>query len=84
MRILLAAALLATATPALADETSGVIVAFDRVANVLVLEDSTVWTLSAALALPENLVAGEKVHIVYTSEGDNGVKSVDAVHRMDG
>ena len=39
-------ALLALAAPALADETSGTVLAYDRVAMVIVLDDKTVYQLS--------------------------------------
>lgn len=83
MRTLLAAALLAAAvsTPALADETTGTLVAFDRKANVIVMEDKTIWELSAETVLPDDLAAGEIVTIVFTSTGDDGVKSVDEIVR---
>ena len=83
MRYLLAlAAFAALATPALADETTGKIVAFDRKANVLVMEDKTIWKLSDQTVIPEDLTAGETIKITFTSAGDDGVKSVDQLERM--
>lgn len=83
MRYLLAlAAFAALATPALADETTGTIVAFDRKANVLVMEDKTIWKLSDQTVIPEDLVAGETIKIIFTSTGDDGVKSVDQLERL--
>ena len=64
MRVLLtSAALIVSAIPALADNTSGTVLAFDRVAHVLVLDDKTVWNLPPDLMLPENLAAGETITI---------------------
>ncbi len=80
MRIVLLAALLA-ASPAIADETSGVILAFDRVANRIVLTDKTVWEVTADVTLPENLAAGDKVTFVYESAGEDGFAKFDSVTR---
>ena len=83
MRTLLAfAAFAALATPALADTTTGTILAFDRKANVLVMNDKTVWQLSAQTVMPEDLEAGEVIKITFTSVGDDGVKSVDMLERQ--
>ncbi|MBS0125593.1 hypothetical protein [Thetidibacter halocola] len=82
MRILPLAVIAAlAASPVLADETSGTVLAFDRVAHVIVLSDNTIWQLAADQAVPENLVAGEKVTIVFTSAGENGVAKIDSLTR---
>lgn len=80
MRILLAAALLAAA-PAFADETSGTVLAFDRVAGLIVLEDKTVWEVSADVTLPDNLAAGDMVTFVYESAGEDGFTKFESVTR---
>lgn len=68
------------ASPALADSTSGVVVAFDRVDHVLILDDKTVWDLSPAGDLvPEGLRAGDQVTIEYNSAGDSGVGKITAI-----
>ena len=83
MRYLLGlAALVALASPVLADETTGTIVAFDRKANIIVMEDKTVWRLSDNTTVPEDLAAGDTIKITFTSSGDEGVKSVDQLERM--
>ena len=84
MRALIAAALLYAVTPAFADSgsTTGKIAAFDRVSNIIVMEDKTVWQLNANTILPENLLAGEEVTIRFRYSGDNGVTSVDALERL--
>lgn len=79
MRILLAAALLAIATPVLADQTSGVVLAYDRVDHIIVMEDKTVWPLGANTVVPDDLKAGDAVTIDFTSGGESGVASVEAV-----
>ena len=82
MRTFLTASLLAAAlfTPALADETTGEVLAFDRIDHILVLTDKTIWNLGPNLDVPEGLKAGDIVHIVYTSDGDNGVVGVNELH----
>lgn len=83
MRILSGIAALALlAGPALADSTTGTILAFDRVSLILVMEDMTVWQISADAKKPDDLVAGDTVKITYTSAGDNGVASVQSLERL--
>ena len=79
MRILFAVALLAAATPALADTTTGTIVAFDRQADVIVMGDKTIWQLNPNTLIPADLAAGDTITIEFTSTGDDGVRSVDAL-----
>lgn len=68
------------AAAALADTTGGVVVAYDRVDHVLVLDDKTVWDLAPAGDLvPEGLSAGDKVTIEYESAGDSGVGKITAI-----
>ena len=79
MRILFAAALLAAATPALADTTAGTVFAYDAKTGVLVMEDKTIWHLGADTIRPEDLADGDKVVIDFTSAGDDGVASIEAI-----
>ena len=39
-------------TSAFADQTSGTIIAYDRLANVIVFKDKSVWTLDAKTMVP--------------------------------
>ena len=82
MRTLLVAALLAAATPAIADETTGTILAFDRQADLIVMSDKTVWQLNADTLIPADLAAGDTVKMTFTSFGDDGVKSVDSLEKL--
>ncbi len=82
MRILFAAALLAAA-PAFADETTGTILAFDRVDGVIVLNDKTVWELAADVAVPEDLAAGDMITLVYETAGEEGLTKIDSVTRVE-
>ena len=82
MRVLLtSAALIVSAIPALADNTSGTVLAFDRVAHVLVLDDKTVWNLPPDLMLPENLAAGDTITIDYDGAGENGYGEINSITR---
>lgn len=80
MRALLTPALLiAAAAPAVADSTQGTVVAYDRVANVLVLSDKTIWSLETLKTVPEGLESGVQVEIDFTQNGDNGWGRIDAI-----
>jgi len=82
MRLIPAVVILGSmlASPALADSTSGVVIAFDRVDHVLILDDKTVWDPSPAGDLvPEGLRAGDQVTIEYNSAGDSGVGKITAI-----
>ena len=84
MRVLIAATLLAIATPVLADETTGEVLAYDRVDHILVLMDKTVWELPATLELPADLAKGDRIHIDFTEEGDAGIVSIEKITRVSG
>lgn len=72
--------LLATGSAALADSTEGAVVAYDRKAGVIVLEDKTIWSLEGSEATPPaDLKAGDRVKIEYQSEGDDGISMIDAI-----
>jgi hypothetical protein len=68
------------AAPAFADSVKGSILAFDRVAGIIVLNDKTVWPLGdAAKTLPEGLKAGDTIEIDFTSAGENALSTVNSV-----
>ncbi len=75
---------LAAAAPASADETTGRILAYDRLANVLVMADRTVWTLPADLLVPADMEAGDRVRMVYGTAGEDGVTRMNSLTRIDG
>lgn len=83
MRVLLTSAALLAALPAFADETSGTVLAYDRVAHVLVLDDKTVWSLPGDLILPDDLVAGDTITIEFETAGDNGVGKINSITRSE-
>ncbi len=73
------------AAPALADNTTGTVLAFDRVAKVIVLDDKTIWHIVPAdLALPESLTAGDRITIDFQTNGDNGVGKINSITRVSG
>jgi PDZ domain-containing secreted protein len=74
----------ALASPLLADDTSGTVVAFDRVDRIIVLDDKTVWPLQEATEVPDDLKAGDSVRIDYVGGGAAGVTSVTSVTRSEG
>lgn len=80
--LLFSAALSLVAVPAFADQTEGLILAFDRQANTIVLTDHTVWRLPSDLAIPVDLSQGDRVYIEFTSDGDNGVKAINELQRL--
>lgn len=82
MRALAAALAIFVAAPALADSTEGTILAFDRQADLLVMEDKTIWALNPNTLIPADLAAGDRIRITYTSAGDDGVISVDTLEKM--
>ncbi|MCE0505304.1 hypothetical protein LR948_08075 [Roseivivax sp. GX 12232] len=74
-----AAALLALAPlAAFADQTQGTIATYDPEKRLLVLTDKTVWSLETLETAPV-LAPGQKVAILYTSDADNGWKTINAV-----
>ena len=86
MRHLTLAALLAGALahPALADETTGEILAYDRLANLVVMRDRTVWTLGPDLLVPADLRSGDRVRIEYAGAGESGVGKIMRIERVEG
>jgi hypothetical protein len=83
MRLFILPAFLVSAisTAAFADQTSGEILAYDRLANIIVLTDNSVWTLDAKTLVPSGLKAGDRVTLTFASDGDNGAKPATALIR---
>ena len=84
MRVLLSSAVLLSTlvTPVFADETTGDVLAFDRVDLILVLTDKTVWSLEEVASVPEGLKSGDTVRIVYESAGEDGLTRIDSLERL--
>jgi len=70
-----------SASPAaFADSTEGTVVAYDRKANIVVLDDKTVWTtIGSEDVIPATLQAGDVVTIEYVTSGDDGVQKIDSI-----
>lgn len=84
-QVAMAALILAgMAGPAGADETTGKIAAYDRLAHVIVLEDKTVWPFPGDLQLPADLQAGDRVKIEFTSGPDGALGKVTGIARVEG
>lgn len=84
MRRVIALAVLLAAAPAHADETEGEILAYDRLANLLVMRDRTVWELGAELMVPADLKSGDRVRLVYRTAGEDGITGIESLERIDG
>ncbi len=82
MRTLIAAAALAAfAAPVLADEVKGTVAGFNASTNVLTLTDKTIWYLPAGTVLPEGMMPGDGVRLLFQSNADNGWQSFDLIER---
>lgn len=83
MRTLFAAAVAVLfALPAVADETEGLILAYDRKANLLVLTDKTIWQLPPEMDVPADLGAGDRILLEYQTAGEDGLTAIDALTRL--
>lgn len=72
------------ALPAIADEVTGEILAYDRLANLVVMRDRTVFELGTELMVPADLQSGDRVRIVYESAGEDGITAIDSLERVEG
>lgn len=80
VRTLILAGSLCYATTALADQVSGDVLAFDRMAGIIVLADRSVWSLRDGQGTaPDDLEAGDRVTIDFQTISDNGVGRILAV-----
>lgn len=70
------------APPALADQTEGLILSFDRVDRIIVLTDKTVWELPEELETPPDLGRGDRVLIDFDSAGEDGLTAIEAIERL--
>lgn len=68
-----------------ADLVEGVVLAFDRVANVVVLTDKSVWSLETLVQpAPADLQAGDRIEIRYESNEDDGIKVIHSIAKTAG
>ena len=68
----------ATVAPASADETTGTLVAHDRKARRLVMEDRTIYEYAETTERPELLTAGMRIRIDYTGTED-GIEAINTI-----
>jgi len=73
-----ASAVVLSAVPAFASSVKGTVIAYDRMAKRLVLDDKTVYSFEADIVMPESLTAGDEVEIDFES-GEDGVDKVNSV-----
>ena len=79
IRIAFAAATAVLAAPALADEVEGTVVAHDRLAHRVIMEDRAIYEYDpASTALPRAILAGDRVRIDFTG-GEDGITSVESI-----
>jgi hypothetical protein len=81
VRFLITSLILAAA-PAFADELSGTVIAFDRIDNVIVLDDKSVLTIPNPEIIPEDLIAGDTITVEFKSDGDNGYGAFVSIKKM--
>lgn len=84
-RLIIAAALAAivgpavVAVPALADEVTGTVVAHDRVAHRVIMEDRTIYEYDPATTeLPRAILAGDTVRVTYRG-GEDGIEAIERI-----
>ena len=82
IRILVASAIAFAVTPttaALADEVTGILLAHDRKAHVVVLRNREAYEYDPETTeLPDELLAGSRIRITYRG-GEDGIESVSAI-----
>lgn len=79
-RFVLSALAVFVAAPAMADTVTAPVIAFDRKAKIIVLEDKTIFTLATGDAeAPEGLKAGDVVTITYESLGEDGYGVIEQI-----
>ncbi|MEQ8778366.1 MAG: hypothetical protein RIE06_01800 [Roseibium album] len=79
LALLIAGSLMA---PALADETEGLILSFDRVDRIVVMTDMTVWQIPITIETPEDLGRGDRIHVEFDSAGEDGLTEITAIERL--
>jgi hypothetical protein len=69
--------LLSMSTMALADHSSGKILAYDRKAKLIVMKDKTVWSLDGTESVPPDLKAGDSIDVEFESAGEDGITKIE-------
>lgn len=81
-KILLSASIIAAlfTSVAHAETITGTVLAYDRKANLIVMDDKAVYGFDGQTAkIPAELKAGDKIEIDGTGEGEDGYGSLTAV-----
>jgi hypothetical protein len=69
--------------PACAEDTEGLVLAYDRQDHIIVLADKTVWQLPSGIAVPADLGHGDRVMLEFESGGDDdGITAITAMHSL--
>ena len=69
-----------SSSPVFADSVTSLVVAYDRVANRVVLEDNTVFSFDpAGVEIPITLSAGDEVTITFQSSEEEGIEQIDSI-----
>ena len=75
--------LVSLATPLHADELEGTVLAYDRKAALIVLQDKSVIPLASLQGeVPADLVAGDRIAVSFESNEDEGIHTVHSVERL--
>ena len=62
------------------DIAEGTVLAYDRVANIIVFTDKSVWSLEKLEApVPEQLKSGDKIKVEYDSNEDEGLTVIHSI-----
>ena len=78
-RTLFAAAIAVTAAPALADEVEGTVVAHDRLAHRVIMDDRTIYEYNPETTkVPRAILAGDRVRIDFRG-GEDGIESIQSI-----
>lgn len=73
-------AVISSTVPAFADSVTSTVVAYDRVANRLVLSDNSVYSFDPAdVQMPESLTAGDEVEIDFESSEEEGIEKINSI-----
>ena len=79
IRTILALGMAAAAVPALADEVEGTVLAHDRVAHRVVMNDRSIYEYNAETTeLPRAILAGDRIKITYRG-GEDGIESIQKI-----
>jgi len=83
LMVIVSSALLLIQPSHATDIVESTVLAYDRVANIIVLKDKTMWPLDLLTTdLPVDLLAGDKIEIRYQSNEDDGIQTIHSIVRL--